>query len=97
MIEDPEHEVVGRLLNGTAQLWLGVRCAMVTEVVNRPRTIHVWLAGGDLQEIVSLIPGIEAWARMMGCSEATIEGRKGWARVLKPHGFTGEPVLRKTL
>lgn len=97
MVEDPEDEVVARLLNGTAQLWLGERCAMVTEVINDPRTLHVWLAGGDLKEIVSLTPGIAAWGRMMGCTEATINGRRGWARVLKTHGFEGEGVLRKDL
>jgi len=97
MTDDPEHEVAGRILNGTAQLWLGEQCAMVTEVIHEPRTLHVWLAGGDLKEIVSLTPGIAAWGRMMGCTEATINGRKGWARVLKAYGFEGEGVLRKIL
>lgn len=97
MTEDPEHEVVGRLLEGTAQLWLGEQCAMVTEVTKDPRTLHVWLAGGNLREIVSLTPGIAAWGRMMGCMQATIDGRKGWKRVLAPYGFNGDDLLRKVL
>lgn len=96
-LEDDERYVVGRLLEGSAQLWLGERAAMVTEVTAHPRKVHVWLAGGDLAEILSFIPGIAAWGRMMGCTEATIEGRKGWSRVLKPYGFTGDTVLRKML
>lgn len=96
---DPEAELVAKLRAGHAQLWLGERSAMVTEVTEEPkgRTIHVWLAGGDLDEIVSLTPGIAAWGRMMGCKEATIEGRAGWARVLKSHGFSGDAVLHKAL
>lgn len=96
---DPEVELVAKLQAGHAQLWLGERCAMVTEVhqESEGRSLHVWLAGGDLDEIVSLTPGIAAWGRMMGCVEATIEGRPGWARVLKPYGFAGETILRKAL
>jgi hypothetical protein len=96
---DPEDELIAKLRDGRAQLWLGEKSAMVTEVHDEPvgRSLHVWLAGGDLAEIVSLTPGIAAWGRMMGCFEATIEGRTGWARVLKPYGFTGGMILRKAL
>lgn len=96
---DPEAELIAKLRAGHAQLWLGEESAMVTEVHDdsEGRSVHVWLAGGDLAEIVSLTPGIAAWGRMMGCVEATIEGRAGWARVLKPYGFAGETILRKAL
>jgi hypothetical protein len=96
--EDTETDVAVRLLEGTAQLWLGEASAMVTEVIREPRTLHVWLAGGDLAEVVSFTPGIAAWGRMMGCKSATIDGRKGWLRALKPYGFhrDGE-LLRKAL
>lgn len=95
---ETEGHLVSRLLAGTAQLWLGERCAMVTEIVNGPpRAIHVWLAGGELKEIVSLTPGIAAFARSMGCAEATVNGRKGWGRALRKHGFEGFGQLRKVL
>lgn len=98
--EDTETAIVERLLNGSAQLWLGEAGAMVTEIIEDdegPRHIHVWLAGGSLPEVISFIPGIAAFARMMGCTEATVEGRKGWARALRPHGFSGSRLLRKAL
>lgn len=96
--EDTETDVVVRLLEGSAQLWLGEASAMVTEVIREPRTLHVWLAGGDLAEVVSFTPGIAAWARMMGCKSATIDGRKGWLRALRQHGFRRDgDLLRKAL
>lgn len=96
---DPEAELVAKLRAGKAQLWLGEKSAMVTEVTEEPggRCLHGWLAGGDLLEIKALIPGALAWGRMMGCVTATIEGRTGWARALKTLGFAGETILRKAL
>jgi hypothetical protein len=96
--EDSENDVVVRLLEGSAQLWLGEASAMITEVVREPRTLHVWLAGGDLEEVVSFTPGIAAWGRMMGCKSATIDGRKGWLRALRRLGFRPDgDLLRKAL
>lgn len=97
MVDATEDEVAARVLSGTAQLWLGERSAIVTEVIHDPRSVHVWVAGGELRDLLSLIPGLAAWARTMGCKGATINGRKGWARVLKSYGFEGEGVLRKKL
>lgn len=96
---DPEDELIAKLRAGQAQLWLGERSAMVTDVTASPkgRALHVWLAGGALDELLSMIPGVFAWARTMGCCEVTIEGRSGWARVLKPYGFAGDVLLRKAL
>lgn len=96
--EDTETDVVVRLLEGSAQLWLGEASAMVTEVVREPRSVHFWLGGGDMAELISLIPGIAAWGRMMGCRAITIEGRKGWDRVLKGRDFRRNgDLLRKAI
>lgn len=81
-----ETELLAALATGKAQLWAGERAAMVTQVTV-DGACHVWLAGGELDEILRLRPGIEAWARGMGCTSATIEGRRGWRRVLRPFGF----------
>lgn len=59
---------------------------MVTEVVGD--AIHVWLGAGDLNELLTMRPKVEAWGKAVGCKRATIDGRLGWDRVLKPHGFT---------
>lgn len=95
--DDTEPVIVARLLAGTAQLWLGSRSAMVTEMNGDPRALHVWLGGGDLHELLSFTPGVAAYARTWGCSELTLQGRKGWARALRHLGFVGEEILRMPL
>jgi hypothetical protein len=66
---------------------------MVTEIVGD--SIHVWLGGGDLAELMEMRPLVESWGRDVGCVRATISGRLGWDRALKPYGF--ERVLEKIL
>lgn len=84
-----EAELIAEIAAGRAQLWPGETAAMVTQCVVEPqgRALHVWLAGGDLAGIMALKPGVEAWGRAMGCQYVTIEGRAGWARVLRRSGY----------
>lgn len=90
-------EMFEEIRTGKAQLWLGERSAMVTHVLEGTvRRLHVWLAGGELAEILALKPGVEAWGRAMGCKEVTINGRAGWARVLKDFSMV-DGELRKPL
>jgi hypothetical protein len=93
-------EVARDIANQTVQFWPGKACAVVTRVHSFPtgKACQVWLAGGDMAELLALQPGLEAWARLMGCTEALIEGRRGWERAMKPHGYELLAVcLRKTL
>jgi hypothetical protein len=84
-----EGELIADLASGRAQLWPGERSAMVTQCVAEARgpCLHVWLAGGELKEILEMKPGVEAWGRAQGCTHVTIDGRPGWARVLRRHGY----------
>jgi hypothetical protein len=79
-------ELRARIAQGRAQLWLGERSAVVTEIVGDE--INCWLAGGDGREIVAMAPGIEAFGRARGCRWATLSGRIGWLRLLKACGYT---------
>jgi hypothetical protein len=82
-------ELLAELSSGTAQLWLGETSALVTQIVGdgADRCLHIWLAGGKLDGVLSLRPGLEAWARGQGCRSITIDGRLGWRRVLRPFGY----------
>ena len=84
-----EAELLDDLVTGRAQLWAGERAAVVTQIVadSGGADLHIWLAGGDLADILALRPGIEAWARGQGCTRITIDGRLGWSRVLRPFGY----------
>lgn len=84
---DSEEKVAHQVASGFAQLWPGERSAMVTQCLKEPPQLHVWLAGGDLEELLRMIPAMSAWGRAMGLRWATINGRSGWARVLRGHGF----------
>jgi hypothetical protein len=56
-------------------------------------------AGERLQEAMPLIAEIERWGREeMGATSFELVGRKGWERLLKPHGY--EPythIYRKAI
>ena len=84
-----EPELLADIIAGRAVLWTGAASAMVTQIVTEAsgKCIHAWLAGGDLREIIAMVPGIEAWARTSGCTHATVMGRPGWARALRPQGY----------
>lgn len=89
-------DVERRLDEGTARLWQGPGCAMVTEYDGD--CIHVWLGGGTLDGLLALRPFVEREARWRGCKTATINGRLGWDRVLKPFGYVRKGMeLEKVL
>lgn len=99
LVDHTEADILAELLANRAQLWPGKRSAFVTQLfTNEEPAILVWLAGGDIRELLEMQPGLEAWARAQGCVAAWINGRKGWARALRKTGF--EPrgdELRKGL
>lgn len=82
-------DVARALAENRAQLWPGKNAVIVTEINTYPseRVIQVWLAGGDMQEIMQMAAGLESWARLNGCSSVLVEGRKGWARTLNAQGY----------
>jgi len=78
-----------------AQLWAGPTAAMVTILEDEPRErrLLIWLAGGDLEELVErLRPAAERWAKAQGCRRVLVVGRPGWERALAPEGYA--PLAR---
>lgn len=75
--------VLTRVMNCQALLWVGEASAIVTEIYDSPtrlRSHHMWLAGGNKDEIVAMVPYTEDWGRAHGCHQQTGSGRKGWIR-----------------
>jgi len=58
---------------------------MVTEIVTYPqkRVLHIFLAGGELDQILDMEDSLIQWGKAQGCSGLTLAGRKGWVRTLK--------------
>lgn len=98
------HTVAGieaTIRQGSAQLWVGAGCVVVTEVqsyLGGAKALQFMWAGGDLDAVLAVTPQIEAWGRSLGCSMALVESRPAWAKLLKPMGYSPWSVtVRKAL
>ena len=85
--------------NGQFQLWPASESIMITEVVTYPqkRIMNLLFCGGDVEELLEMLPEFERFATYFGCSRLYGGGRKGWQRFLKKHGFVEEHMIRKEL
>lgn len=85
-VEDLEQKIAHR----RAFFFPGKNAALVSEIAAYPggrSAMQVLWAAGDVTEAIEMLPGVEAIARMMGCSSMLIEGRRAWERLLKPQGY----------
>lgn len=89
-IEDAQREIEA----GRAWFIPGENSAAVVQVT---KDANLWLGGGELQEMLRRLPDVETWARSQSCDRTTLIGRKGWERVLKPHGYRPIYMLAKDL
>lgn len=80
---------------GTLQYWPGVHSAIITEILQYPRSLalNFFLAGGSQTELEAMYPRIEAWGREQGCTTAVMTGRKGWERSFLTRKESWEPKL----
>lgn len=86
------HDVLDRVAMGKARIWNRGDAAGVTEVLNFPqkRVCNIWLAGGNMESLLTMLDDVLVWAKENNCSEVTVQGRKGWQRVLP--GFSVRTV-----
>jgi len=90
-------DVARALAENRAQFWPGKNAAIVTEIdtIGQTRVCRVWLAGGEMTEVLEMARGLEAWSRLQGCSEVLVEGRKGWEKALKDQGYEFFTIMLK--
>lgn len=90
-------DVVAGLASGKLLLWPGENSAVVTQIVEHPRkrTLHFFLAGGNLAELERMLPLIIEWGRTRGCTQASLTGRRGWERTFltKREGWNADLVV----
>ena len=85
-IDDLEQKIAHR----RAVFVPGRNAALVGQIEVYPggeRVFQFLWAVGDIDEVLTLTPGCEAMARMMGCTAMLIEGRPAWRRVMEPQGY----------
>ena len=82
-------DVADGVRSGRMQLWQGPEGCAVTEIVVYPRSkaLHVFLAGGKMEQIIDMIDSAVEWGRAVGCDTMTVAGRPGWERVLQKYGW----------
>jgi hypothetical protein len=84
--------------SGKAQFFPLEKSAIITEIVDYPQraVCRIWLAGGELEELMQAEKSIAVWAKSIGCDGIEIIGRKGWQRQLKDYTATSV-VLAKDI
>jgi hypothetical protein len=78
-------QVWGRIMLGQATLWPSENAVILTEVFSYPigvRACNVWLQGGNLDELKTMYPVIEKYARAQGCDWLIGWGRDGWVKAM---------------
>ena len=88
-------DIAAAVEEGRMQAWTKGDSLIVTEVLEFPKAkaVNVVLAVGRLDEVLSLMPDLEAFAREHDCRALRMEGRKGWARVLPHYGWKADPKV----
>ena len=82
-------DIVDGIRSSRMQLWPSKRGCIVTEIVIYPRkkVLNLFLAGGELDQILDMNDDIKTWAKEHGCEAATMSGRLGWKQPLEPQGW----------
>lgn len=98
--QDIEYDI----LSGDGFLWLAwngeeIEAAATTALIRTDADkvcVLTACSGEDMTRWISLISGIEAYAKSEGCACVRIYGRKGWSRVLEGYDVQ-HVVLEKAL
>jgi len=88
-------DICDSVIKGTMQLWVGEKGCAVTEIVVYPnkKVLHVFLAGGKMEQITDMHDDAVKWAKEQGCVGMTISGRKGWQKVLSEKGWKPQQLV----
>ena len=82
-------DVAEAVISGNMQLWSAKKGCVVTEIIVYPnkKVLHVFLAGGKLEQITDMQDDVVKWAKAQGCKGMTLAGRKGWKKVFQDDGW----------
>lgn len=82
-------DIVYMVMSNTLKWWCLPNSFMVTEIGTYPRCkmLHVFLAGGNLEEILATQDDLIAHAQENDCSKVTLSGRYGWKKPLFAQGW----------
>lgn len=83
------NDIALMILQGRARLWTTENSFCIVEKVVYPRQVnyHIFLGGGDLDELRGLHEDVIAAARADGATALTLTGRRGWTKALIDWGW----------
>lgn len=83
------HHVVLRVMTGDLDCFVFPNSVIMAEVVEAPnfKSYGIYIAAGDLQEILDAEDLMLAEARLRGCRYLSMTGRRGWEKPLKQMGW----------
>jgi hypothetical protein len=81
----------GQVITGRIRVWPAHDACLLTSLKHYPTgafEVHVEIAAGSKDTLVNqTIKSVEEWARDIGAAFVTIASRKGWEKVMAPHGY----------
>lgn len=83
--------VVAKAVAGHFTFWDCGGSCLFSEIIAYPNAVafHVFLAGGDLDALLSCYDDMVVFAKRSGCDRVSVAGRPGWARVFsRLHGWS---------
>jgi hypothetical protein len=88
-------DVMRALRTGDAQIWVENDSVVVTEVLVFPKrtVLRYWLAAGDMDDMLTLLPKLEQWGREQGATLAEMVGRRGWRKEAAAHGYEAAATI----
>lgn len=89
-------DVADQIARGELQLWPANETALVSQIITYPKrkAIHIFLAGGNIDELINMEESVFTWAKMQGCDMLTFSGRLGWSRSkLKNRGYKTDHMM----
>ena len=70
-------DIVQGCYEARMQLWPAERAAAITEVIRYPKkkVLHVFLAGGEMKQLLDMIADAAEWGRQHGCEAMTMAAK----------------------
>lgn len=82
-------EVCAKVISGDLEVFELNRSIIITETTRHSTfsVFHIFIAGGDLEEILASQDMLISEAKLRGCKYLSMSGRKGWERPLTAQGW----------
>lgn len=87
-------DVIDAVLRDEARIFANDTGMIVAEVEEYPkgRVLNYWVAAGDMDGVLGLLPEVAEWGKSEGCSLQRMAGRRGWKKVLTRLGWDEREV-----